>query len=256
MGNDPLQPAVIEMLKDLELVLKANGIEYYLVGAVARDIQLSSTNERILLRKTNDVDIAVMIQEEDHFYTVKDALIATGNFQAHPTEAIKIFYKDAIELDLLPFGEIESETREIRLHKPNLFVINMPGFREIFPHTQQTSIDDDLAIKVCSLEGIIILKLIANDDRPQRTKDISDIEQLIKCYFDLNVQNVYEAHFDLMEAFDTNRPDYLELVSARVIGRNMRKILDESDGLTHRISDILKKKEGSLWHEMANGIDD
>lgn len=255
MDKDLLHPSVIEMLKDLALVLRAHGIEYYLVGAVARDIQLSASNEIISLRKTNDVDVAIMIQEEDHFYTIKDALIATGNFQAHPTEAIKVFYKDAIELDLLPFGEIESEAREIRLHKPNLFVINMPGFREILPHTEEKNIDD-LAIKVCTVEGIIILKLIAHDDRPQRTKDISDIEQLIKFYFELNDEDIYDTHFDLMETYDTQRSDYLELVSARVIGRNIKKILDGSNGVIHRVRDILRKKQGALWQAMVHGIDD
>jgi predicted nucleotidyltransferase len=48
-----------------------------------------------------------MIADEGQFYTIKDALLQTGAFTAHETEAIKLCYKHAIEIDLMPFGDIE-----------------------------------------------------------------------------------------------------------------------------------------------------
>lgn len=109
MDRNILHPSVVAMLKDMEAVFSIFNLEYYLVGAIARDIQLFSNIEATPARKTKDVDVAVMIQDEEQFYAMKDALIATGDFQAHPTEAIKLIYMNSIELDLLPFGEIESE---------------------------------------------------------------------------------------------------------------------------------------------------
>lgn len=91
---------------------------FYIVGAVARHIQFSSRTGSGELRKTNDVDLALMIANEEQFYEIKAALLKTGDFSAHETEPIKLFYKEAIEIDLLPFGGIENERHEIKLHRP------------------------------------------------------------------------------------------------------------------------------------------
>src|SRR6185312_8610549 len=102
--GDLIQPAIIEMLKEIEPVLQKFDIDFYVVGAIARDIQLG---EYIATRKTNDVDIAIRVGDEKQFAELKRALVETGNFTPHETEAIKLFHKGGIELDLLPFGDIE-----------------------------------------------------------------------------------------------------------------------------------------------------
>ncbi len=56
----------------------------------------------------------------------------------------------------------------------------MPGFKEIYPFVKDIIVDENFAVKVCTMEGMILLKLISNNDKPQRTKDISDIEHIIK----------------------------------------------------------------------------
>lgn len=223
----------------MEPILSAFGVDYYLVGAVARDIQLGADAEST--RKTQDVDIAVLINDENRYYELKEALIATGKFDSHPNEAIKLYFKKAIEVDLLPFGEIESAEREIRLSKPKLFVLKMPGLREAFPSIERIAIADGFMLNVCSIEGLILLKLIANDDRPNRTKDIDDIEHLIAVYFGLNDEEVYTDYFDVMDLYDTGNRDYLKLIGARIIGRKMNALLHASD-LKDRVIDILKRR--------------
>ena len=101
---------------------------------------------------------------EGQFYAIKEALLQTGVFTAHETEAIKLFYKQAIEFDLMPFGEIENENRKIRIYKPQLFVMDVPGFKEVFPSAEEIEISNSSRLKVCSLEGLVLLKLIAYDD--------------------------------------------------------------------------------------------
>jgi predicted nucleotidyltransferase len=102
-------------------------------------------------------------------------LLDTGYFKGHNSEPIKLFYKEAIELDLLPFGGIQNEAYETTLHKPKLFVMDIPGFKEALMYTDEIVIDDKLKLNVCSLEGLVILKLFAFADRPDRIKDIVDI---------------------------------------------------------------------------------
>lgn len=256
MINPILQSGITEMLKDMEDVFSKFDIDYYLVGAIARDIQLGVDPQLASLRHTKDVDIAIMIQDEGQYDRLKEALVATGNFEAHKTEAIKLFYKQSIEIDLMPFGDIEESNREIRLTSPLPFVINMPGFKEIYPSLRGVQIATNLNMKVCSLEGIILLKLIANDDKPERTKDISDIEHIIKVYFELKDDLIYENYFDIMDMYETDLNDYLQLICSRVIGRKMNNLLQGSEELKSRIKIILAKRPATWWQAMLDGVND
>jgi predicted nucleotidyltransferase len=243
------------MLKDLENVFTTFGIDYYVVGAVARDIHLSTDLDAAAIRKTNDVDLAILINNEGHFNQLKVALIATGNFTPHATETIKLFYHNAIEVDLLPFGEIEDPNRNVKLTDPS-FVLNMPGFMEIYPFVADIQVTDDMSIKVCTMEGIILLKLISNNDRPQRTKNLTDIEHIIKVYFELYSGDIYEEHFDTMDIYETTQGDYLQLVCSRVIGRKIRTLLAGSDELLARIKQILENRPTAWWQAMLDGLND
>lgn len=255
MKNNIIQGEVVKMLASLQDVLTELAFDYYLVGAVARDISLS--DKFTAKRKTNDVDVALMLSDEAEFNQVKERLIETGDFTAHPTESIKLFYKEAIELDLLPFGEIENDDRETRLTQPRVFVMDVPGFKEIFPQTEEYILPDNQTIRVCPIEGLILLKLIANDDRPGRTKDITDIEHLISVYFELKDIEIYTDYLEVMEIYDTTERDYLQLVSARVIGRKISVILKDSVKLKERIVNILDRKTtGVHWSALSEGIRD
>jgi predicted nucleotidyltransferase len=250
-----LHPSIAEMLKDMEPVFAALEIDYYMVGAVARDIHLSADPNSVALRKTNDVDLAILVNDDVQFKQLKQALEETGHFSQHPTENIKLYYKNAIEVDLLPFGGIEQADRNVRLTDP-LFVLNMPGFSEIYPSVKDMVVSEDLSVKVCTMEGIILLKLISNDDRPQRTKDITDIEHIIRVYFDLYDGSIYDEHFDTMDMYGTGEKDYLQLVCARVIGRKIKILLNESEDLMARVKGILAKRPTTWWNAMLDGMND
>jgi predicted nucleotidyltransferase len=202
---DILNPFIAEMLKTMENIFWEFEVDFFLVGALARDIQLSSDQNFAAKRRTNDVDIAILINSEEKFYAIKDALINTGNFEQAVKE-IKLIYKGALELDLLPFGEIENEERELQLSKHTLMVMDMRGFKEVHPFVETLKIAEGLYLDVCTLEGLVMLKLIANDDNPGRTKDISDIEHVLEIYFDINNNEIYTEYMDVMDLYDTSIP--------------------------------------------------
>jgi predicted nucleotidyltransferase len=245
---------LLEMLKAFGRVLNQYEIDFFLVGALARDIRLSKDPAFAPKRATKDVDIAIMLASEEQFYVVKDALVATGDFTAHDHEAIKLFYKQAIEVDLLPFGEIESVTRETRIEKPQPFILEVPGFKEVLPDAEPLDIKG-FTMRVCSLEGIVLLKIIANADNPSRTKDLTDIEHIVNVYFELNYEKIFLDFADVPELYETNDVNYLQLVSAQVIGRVIGRLLANSPALHQRILNILSSKSsGRYWAEMAAGI--
>jgi predicted nucleotidyltransferase len=256
LDNDlTLQPIVIEMLRAFEMILIKSDVDFYIVGATARDIHLATKPNLKAIRATNDIDIGILINSEDQFQKIKAELIATGNFQADSKEVIKLIYKQSIEIDLLPFGGIENDFRETRIEKPKLFIMDVPGFLEVFQYVTAITIDE-LNINVCSVEGLIILKLIAYDDRSQRTKDVTDVDKLVEVYFDLFADDVYENYFDVMELYDTDISNYLELVSARIIGRKIKKILSGSLDLLQRIETILSQRPTDTWQAIKDGLQD
>jgi len=256
MSNSPvLLPLVSEMLREMSSVCTNFGIDFYLVGAVARDIHLSTKEGLYSKRGTKDIDLAITISDEGQYKQVKEALVETGLFEPHDTEAIKLIYKKGIEVDLLPFGEIEQPNRNVKLSDPT-FVLNMPGFTEIYPFVKDHNLGNGQKVKVCTIEGIILLKLIAHDDRPERTKDITDIEHLIQSYFDLNDDDIYMLHHEILEFYDTDHNDYIQLVCSRLIGRKINILLGSSPQLAQRVKGILSKRETERWIAMLQGMND
>lgn len=254
MSSNPiLEPAIAEMLADLEAVFSKFDIDFYLVGAIARDIHLSANEQLASSRGTKDVDLAITISNEGQYNRVKAALVETGLFEAHESEAIKLMYKNRIEVDLLPFGDIEQPNRNVRLTDPT-FVLNMPGFTEIYPFVKVFELENGQVIKVCTMEGIVLLKLIANNDRPQRTKDITDIEHIIQSYFELYDEDIYMVHYEILEMYEINDADYIQLVCARLIGRKMKVMLQGSPELEQRVVAILSKRETARWQAMLEGM--
>ena len=253
MNEEPLNPEISKMLKEMEPIFKQHNIDFYIVGAMARDIQLSSNPKLRAIRGTKDVDLAIYLSNEEQFYLVKESLVETGIFKEHKTEPIKLYYNNSIEVDLLPFGEIENELRETHINKPRVFVIDMPGFQEAYCSVTTIEVSGTI-LNVCSLEGLVLLKLIAHDDRPSRTKDISDIEHIIKAYFDLTDETIYKEYDVVLELYDTENRNYLQLVSANVIGRKIKTLLVNSADLKARVEAILRKRPTELWLAMLNGF--
>lgn len=248
-------PVVAEMLADIQAVFSKFDIDFYLVGAIARDIHLSANEQLISTRSTKDVYLAITINDEGQYNQVKAELVETGLFEAHETEAIKLLYKNSVEVDLLPFGDIEQPNRNVTLTDP-AFVLNMPGLAEIYPFVEDFYLGNGRIIKVCTMEGIVLLKLIANNDSPQRTKDIADIEHIIQCYFELYDDDIYMVHYEILDLYDTNNTDYIQLVCARLIGRKMKRMLEGSPKLAQRIIAILSKRETARWQAMLEGMQD
>lgn len=58
--------------------------------------------------------------------------------------------------------------------------MDMSGFKEVHSFTEALTVAEGISLNVCSLEGLVILKLIANYNNSDRTKDIIDIEHILR----------------------------------------------------------------------------
>lgn len=257
MNSQVLEPIIEEVLEAVASTLKEHEIEFYLIGAAARDIVLSKDKYYRAKRATRDVDFAILVASETEFNDLKELLTDTGDFAIVKNNAIRLVYKKAIEVDLLPFGEIENEGREVRIKHPEL-LINVPGLKELLPFATEIDINGT-KLNVCPLEGIIILKLFSYSENPARTKDLTDIEQLLDAYFDLNTDEIYSLYYDVLNEYATYQDDSFELsVSQRLVGRKIKALLIQHPALIEKLKEILQSQSppSTYWQEIYEGLAD
>lgn len=229
---------VIEILRSVLPVFKELGIEYFVVGAFARDIGLLAKGfDEAPARITGDIDLAVMLSNKEEYEKLKVKLTFSDDFKLHPNEPIKLIYKEKYELDLLPFGDIE-EDGMVKLKSKRSFTLDMPGFAEVFQDVRSIRTDQDFDLNICSLPGVVLLKLLAWDDRNHRKKDIQDIEYIIRNLYLLEIEEIVSTDGDLLELLN-NENNFSEAVTARYIGRKIGQLLNHSEKILSRINQIL-----------------
>ncbi|MCF6352224.1 MAG: hypothetical protein L3J06_04355 [Cyclobacteriaceae bacterium] len=221
----------------LEKALKEEGIDFYVLGALARDMLFSMGS--IATRTTADVDIAVYINtpNKNSYDLLRINLINNHQFTAPKNNSFAIISPSGVIIDLLPFGEIEIEDG-VSITGQGLSTIKVNGFKEVNAKGLQQVVSHEIGIfKLAKLSSIIMLKLIAFNDRPEvRTNDPEDVASIIAHYFDLNATNIYENHNDLFKEEEVA----LELIAAYVIGREIKKVLNENQVLQKRVIGILE----------------
>ena len=233
------QPHISEMLTALEKGLNKYNIDFYLVGAVARDVWMTAINDIPPSRVTGDIDFAVFINDKNTYADLREYLINVEGFIPYKGNGFVLKWKNIIQIDLMPFGEIEAKPSTITVEGTGLTSLNMPGFKEIYDTgLPEAELEEKHRFKFCTLPGIVLLKLLAFQERPEiRRDDIKDISKILKHFFDMYADEIYEKHNDLFGDTDIN----LDWIAARVLGRDMGKIAQLNEDLFIIIKKILKK---------------
>ena len=246
--EDLRQDQLKELLQIVEKVFIQCDVDFYLLGAIARDTWYAK--EQIASRATRDVDFAVYISEKEKYDEVLDELISSHGFSEIKDVPFRLQTPFTFTIDIIPFGEIgidEAVAPDENWDRP----IFVNGFEEIFRKAtvQVKDEGDDLEFKVATLPAILLLKLIAYDDRPEkRTQDPQDIVQIIENYFEIEKEMIWEEHHDL---FDEDS-ELIE-IGARVIGREINQIISENRTLKERVLNILSL-DGRVQKNMAEAM--
>ena len=237
-----LQPEVAEMLTAFQRGLTKFKIDFYLIGAVARDVWMNGINNIAPKRTTGDIDFAVFISKIGVYENLIEYLIENESFQPYKGNAYVLIWNNSIEVDLLPFGAIEDENA--KLSGLGLANINFQGFTEVYEIGLPTiDLEGKDQFKFCTLPGIVLLKLIAWDDRPEaRRDDIKDICDILNHFFSMYDNEIWEYHSDL---FSEEKVD-LKHISARVMGREMSKIAKKNEALFERINTIMEANTNNI----------
>jgi predicted nucleotidyltransferase len=213
------------------------GVDYYLIGALARDTWMG-LHDIQPSRATKDIDFAILIPDISTFHELKDYLVAQEGFNEYQENAFVLLWKDGTQVDLLPFGNIE-DNGVVRVLGRGHTSINVDGFWEVYQQgLPEVMLETGNKFKFCSLHGIVLLKLIAWDDRPEmRTKDIHDICEILCHYFDISTEEIYTNHNDLF----LDETSSLKDIAATVLGREIGVIISQNHTISNRILSIIDK---------------
>lgn len=156
-------------------------------------------------------------------------LVAQEGFILAQSSAFCLLYPSApgnVTVDLMPFGAIADEAGDVYLSGRGMERISTVGFSEVLAEAATVATPTGEQWRVVTLPGIVVLKLVAWQDRPERGKDAVDVWNLLAVYFDLVTNDVYAAHLDLLTEEQTPDTSNLTLlVGARVLGRQVRQLL-------------------------------
>lgn len=239
----------------LEAAFNATGIDFYVIGALARDIWFARGNKKFTA--TRDVDFAVLVATREDYQRLKDYLKTQYQFTESSGNEFVLISRDKRQIDLLPFSEATFHDT-VKISGEAFIFADMPGLPEIYrAGTGDVRMETGHHFKIATLPAIVLLKLIAYDDRPEvRLKDPLDIAIIIEYYFDLMADQIYAGHAE--EFTDGNNPRTLQQISARIIGKEIKSICKANQPLQERCKQILNDhivagKNSLLIREMTRG---
>lgn len=221
------------------------GIPFFIIGALARDILLKHYYGFQPQRATLDLDLGVSVATWGDLSNLKSDLIKTHHF--NETSQLQRLQYSGLRVDFVPFGPIAGPAHTIRWPPDESFQMSTAGFEEAFrfSHLVRLSSLPDVIVSVCSLSGLVILKLISWRERyHERRRDAEDIFEIMDKYeFAGNFDRLYSEENEILEdeGFETKK------AGIRLLGRDMARIAGpDTRQLILSILDEETKEDSSL----------
>jgi len=223
----PVEPLTIALLRDVKDACTQLGTQFVLAGATARDILMWHLHDIKAPVATRDVDVAICAVNWAFHDRLIGLLLQTQRFRRHPKQQQKFLFRRSpqdyeIELDVVPFGQIEGPPGEIRWPPGGEIVMTVLGFQEAVDTAESVDIGEDLVVPVVTLSAFVLLELFAwKDRRLQKNTDAGDLLFVLRNYFQAgNIERTFEQALDLLEAAGSDPV----LAAAGLLGRDVRNL--------------------------------
>ncbi len=193
-------------------------IDFFVIGAAARDLHLRVLYEVDLLRATGDVDIGIVVRSWDEFHALLTYFVEVEGFSRDTIE--HRVRKGARIIDVIPFGDIADKAARLEWPGGDR-VMSVLGYAEAYEGSVRFDIRDGPQVHVASLAGVVVLKLIAWSERPgERRQDPIDLCTIMKHYDEVVALDLYDKHDDVFDDdFDAR------YAHARILGRDIAPLL-------------------------------
>ncbi|MFN9473954.1 MAG: nucleotidyl transferase AbiEii/AbiGii toxin family protein [Acidovorax sp.] len=214
---------MLEILQHAHQAATEQSIEYFVGGALARDILLHHVFGGAIERATLDVDIGVYLRDWEEFNKLRVRLIETGRFFALEGSPHRLHFarQGGVPLDLIPFGEVADEGQHIAWPPNRDVVLNVAGFEDAQQFAVPVDLGEGMRTRVCSLPSLAVLKLLAWKDRHTASrKDATDFLLIAQRYADAgNEDRLYEAEIEVLAKAEHD----MELAGATLLGKDAAK---------------------------------
>ena len=228
-----------ETLDAIEESFQLFGIDFYLIGAFARDMWMNHLEYLPVRRATLDIDFSIYINDHNQFRELKRYLVQNKQFK-EDSEPYRLYSASNQIIDLIPFGGIENNSM-VDLDGNPPISLSVFGNAQVLSHASNVKSNNG-NFKICTLPGLCILKLVAGDEKPERRpKDFADFFYILENYFEIAGETLFDAAYeDLIE--EDFQP---AIVSAKILGRQIKDIINDQLELKERIIKVIEKfKEG------------
>lgn len=245
-------PLLKPILLELTAYFKEAGISFFVIGATARDIIMEMHNETSG-RLTYDLDIAITVNDWEQWKKVEDDIINLENFNKDPNQKQRFLYRGNFPLDIVPFGDIMKSNYKIFWPPNEELAMSVLGFSAADESALKVKIDNETEIKIASLTGIFILKIIAWKDRNQtNNKDADDIGFILGNYLSIHEERAATNYYDQVYGIE---PFKNTTAAAVLLGIDIKELLKNHPETIVSILEILneelnKKAESILINQI------
>lgn len=228
-ADRPVDPIVIDILREVAAAAEVKEIAHMLVGATARDVLLTHVFGLEVMRATHDVDFAVAVKDWAQFDALRTALLERKTFKDGGRAKQRLYYKGTegrydYHIDLVPFGAISNGSNELAWPPDLKKIMNVAGYEDVLAAVESVEISPGFIQKVVSIAGLAILKTVAWSDRGRdNPKDAQDLVFIMDSYAAAgNLDRIYEVD-GVIEAGDYD-PD---IAGVYLLGLDMRRVASE-----------------------------
>jgi predicted nucleotidyltransferase len=228
LRSGTIDPIFVDMFRAVDTVARTTGHDFLVFGATARDLVLEGVFGIKAVRKTRDVDLAFALRSWDEYDALRQALVASGRFMQAARIAHRLYFGSALEVDIVPFGALESPPGEIAWPPDGAVRMKTFGLDRARSDALIVELADGLRIHVASIRTQALLKVVAWADRESEGvyRDASDLAFLLKSYWEVvqssdRPQAFWRALAPLLDAPNFNA----EITGALILGREVRELL-------------------------------
>ncbi len=215
-----MKPTSLDFSRRTELAVEAQAIAavsavalpmevpLLIVGAFARDLHVRYRFGKDPQRVTEDVDLAVAVPSWPAFHTLRQGLMASGEFSGQPAVLHSLRHASGLAVDLVPFSGVESAERRIAWPPRGEFVMDVFGFQEAQARAHSIQLPGNVPAKLSSLPALAILKLVTWRDRhfSASRKDAHDLMLIIGEYLALGNEDRLWSEFANVPLEPVRRP--------------------------------------------------
>lgn len=232
-------PLLKDLLKELSGFFGGVNVDFYVIGATARDIILSNLHDLVPERKTDDLDIAIAISDWSQFQSIEENLPKIEGFAKSKEQKQRFIYKRIYVIDIVPFGDVAEDDGNIYWPPDETIAMSVWGFPEMANSTISVEIDGEFSIQIASLPGLFILKLAAWKDRHlSGSKDAYDMALLLTNYLDINIERAVKEHYDLYEMDEFDKV----IAGAQLMVRDVKLLIRYNEKTSEYLRGILIKE--------------